>query len=319
MTSQTTNPNSSEYSPEQRQARAELTDDQLAAQDELHDAWNDTLYGGIGTAKLGNDDTIAIEDLGQRVEQQQVSYGIDGDRYLSEPEKQLEIDEAGLEIDTRIVQQGAIAELAALGMDGAEYTVTHRDAMNETVAEVVAEGQGEDFGRLSNEDLRDARNVTVATKFDKALRQGDAEAIERLPVSVAVRVKAWLGDIGQRYGGAEFAPNDQLTQIGEYITFAEKVADGSNKETVAHVDAGGEVIVESIDDIVMRVLEGDPEAIALLESDTYESIKDQYADFMAQYGNMFAMKLEPEDQDLLIKRIKRSLLSANAERFASAT
>ena len=317
MASQTTNPNSSEYSPEQRQARTELTPEQLAAQGELHDAWNDTLYGGIGTAE-SDDTTIAIEELGQRVEQQQVSYGIDGAKYLSEPEKQFEINEAGLEMDTRTVQQGASAELAALGMDGAEYMVTHRDAMNETVAEVVAEGQGEDSGRLSNEDLRDARNVTVATKFDKALRQGDTEAIERLPVSVAVRVKAWLGDIGQRYGGAEFAPNDQLTQIGEYITFAEKVAEESNKETVAHVDAGGEVVVESIDDIVMRVLEGDPEAIALLEPDTYESIKDQYADFMAQYGNMFAMKLEPEDQDLLIKRIKRSLLSSNAERFASA-
>ena len=318
MASQTTNPNSSEYSPEQRQAKAELTDEQLADQKELHGAWNETLYGGIGTAEA-DDNTIAIEDLGQRVEQQQVSYGIDGDRYLSEPEKQLEIDEAGLEIDTRIVQQGASAELAALGMDGAEYAVTHRDAMNETVAEAVADGQGEDSGRLSNEDLRDARNVTIATKFDKALRQGDTEAIERLPVSVAVRVSERLGDIGQRYGGAEFAPNDQLRMIGEYIAFAEKVAEESNKETVAHVDASGEVIVESIDDIVMRVLEGDPEAIALLEPDTYESIKDQYADIMAQYGNMFAMKLEPEDQELLIRRIKRSLLSANAERFASAT
>ncbi|HMS93210.1 MAG TPA: hypothetical protein PKD28_02360 [Candidatus Saccharibacteria bacterium] len=275
-----------------------------------------SLYGS--SAPGVNEEAVAVKDLSPRIDHARVAEGVDGDRHL-DGLGQVQINETGLYRDVNEVQASANDVLGDLGMaDNPESVVTVKEAANETVSEVLTDGQDEDSGRLDNEGRRSARNAAIATKFDKALRQGDTTALERLPASVATKVAGWLGDIGQRYGGAEHAPNEQLNMIGEYIAFAEKVAEDTDKETVVRTDGSGEIIVESTDDIVMRILDGDPEAVALLNKDDYDNLMELQADWLAQYGNMFAVKLEPEDQELLVKRIRKALLVANAERLALA-
>ncbi len=316
MTPQNTNNiQSQEY---EQTAVRELSPDAITAQHELHGAWNDTLYGKIESPEA-NSDTIAVEDLGQRIDQQKVSHGIDGGRHLTEFEKQVELNESALEVDIRTVQSGANTELAKLGLaDSAETTVTHRDAANDTVAEVLVSGQSES-GRLSFEDQREARDTTIATEIDKALRRGETEVLQHLPTSSAKKVAAWLGNIGEKYGAAEFAPNDVVADVGEYIAFSEKVADVSNSETIMHNDeTSGEIVTDSLDDVVMRVLDGDPEAAKLLGAEQYSEIKERQKSLESQNERFFSLKLNPEEQGMLVNQIRKELLVANAERLALA-
>lgn len=266
-----------------------------------------------------DDELVAVEDLDPQVDQARVAAGVDGSPHL-DALGQVHVNETGLSQDTNEVQADANHVLGELGMAGApEDTVSRKEAANETVSETLIEGQDEDSGRLGNEERRDARNAAVATKLDKALRGGDTEPLERLPASVASKVAAWLGEIGQRYGGAEYAPNEQIEEIGEYVAVAEKASEQADGGTTVHIDeTTGEAIVESTDDIIMRILDGDPKAIALLNKDDYDNLMELQADWMAQYGNMFVTKLDPEYQELLIQRIRDALLIANAERFALA-
>lgn len=309
----TTNPDSREH---ESQADRGLSPEAIAAQGELHSAWNDTLYGSIEAPHVDGT-TIAVEDLGQRIDQQKVSHGVDGDRHLQEHERQAKLNESALEVDIRAVQSGANEQLAKLGLaDRAETTVTHRDAANETVAEVLVEGQGES-GRLSFENQQDARDAAIATELDKALRRGEAEALQHLPASSAKKVTAWLGNIGEKYGAAEFAPNEDIAAVGAYIAFAEKVTGEAEDETIVRTDpVSGEIVAESLDDAIMRVLDGDLEAATLLNSEQYEKIKETQHIMEAQSGRFFSSKLDAEDQAMLVGQVRRALLTANAERMA---
>ena len=265
-----------------------------------------------------HEDTVAVEDLDPQIDQHRVAEGVDGDTHLGRL-GDVRVNERGLYQDANEVQSGANSILGELGMaNKPETTVTLKEAANETVAETLVEGQDEESGRLGYEARRDARNVTIATEIDKALRRGDTTPLEFLPVSVASKVAEWLGDVGQRYGGAEFAPNDEVGTIGEYISFSEKVSSDTDGETIVHSNGvGGEVVVESTADVVMRVLEGDPEATKLLNPDDYQKIVDLHDDLVAQSGNFFSSKLDEEDKELLISRVRKALLRADAERSAS--
>lgn len=271
-----------------------------------------------GFSTQDNEDAVAVEDLDPRVDQHRVAEGVDGDTHLDEL-GDVRINERGLYQDVNEVQSGANTVLSELGMASKpETTVTLKEAANETVAETLVEGQDRESGRLGDEARRDARNVTIATEIDKALRRGDTTPLEFLPASVASKIAERLGDLGQRYGGAEFAPNDEVETIGEYISFADKVSSDTEGETIIHADGtGGELVVESTADVVMKVLEGDPEATKLLNPDDYQKIMDLHDDLVAQSGNFFSSKLDEDDQDLLIRRVRKALLIANAERSTS--
>ena len=306
--------NSSEYSPEQRTAN-ELSPEAIAAQGELHDAWNDTLYGSI-EASQDDDGDIAIEDLGQqRVDMRRVAQGVNGSADFARIEA-VELNETGLSQDITKVQAGVNEELGELGLeDGA----SRKDVANEVVAEALLEGQDEDSGRLDNEAQRDARNTTIATELDKAIRHGETEPLQHLAPSVAAKVTAWLGNIGERYGSAELAPNEDVAAVGAYIAFAEKISDTASGETIAYTDPiTGEVAAESMDDVIMRVLDGDPEAAKLLSPEQYERIKDKQRDLEVQNGRFFSSKLDSEDQEMLVSEVRKALLAANAGRMALA-
>lgn len=315
MPAQTTNPNSSEYSPEQRR-QEELTPEEIAAQNELYEAWNDTLYAGVANEE-SEEGTITVEDLGQRVDQQQVSYGVDGGKYLDQHEKTEQIHEAGLETDARDVQSEANAELAKLGVDNG---VKRREAMSKTVAETLVDGQGEDSGRLSYEDRRDAKDAVIATELDKALRRGETETLQHLPPSVAVKVAAWLGNIGERYGAAEFAPNEEVAKVGAYIAFAEKLSDVSSSETIVQTDpASGEVKVDSIEDLIIRILDGDPEVIKSLRPEQYEAIQRKQQALEGEGERYYSGTVDAAAQQELVDEVRRALLQAQAEQLAQAT
>ncbi|GEM_PF-6929671 len=315
---QSTNLHTTEHSPEGR-VDGELSPEAIAAQGELHRAWNDTLYGPAENSQV-NDGAIAVEDLGQRIDQQQVSYGVDGGRHLDASERQVEFNENGLTIDARIVQGEANSELAEVGMaNRAENTVTQRGAANETVAEVLIEGQ-DDSGRLSREARRDARNAAIATELDRSIRRGETEALQYLPPSVAAKVATWLGNIGERYGGAEFAPNAEVAAVGEYVSFAEKVSDVTDGETVVYTDSStGDVRVDAMNDVVMRVLDGDPEVAGFLSPDQHREIRDMQDNLQSQGERFFSERLATKDQDALIDELHKALLVASAERLAAAT
>lgn len=316
MTSQQ-DPNSSEYSPEQRRASGELSGEAMQARGELHNAWNDTLYGNLESSQE-SDGEIAVEDLTPRIDSQQVARAVDGDPYLDDLGKQ-RIDEAGLYRDAQEVQTGANEVLADVGLNAPEQSVSQREAMNKTTAEALLDGQDEDSGRLSNEDRRDARNAAIASELDKAMRSGDTTPFEHLPPSVASKVGAWLGEVGRQYGSAESAPNDVIAEIGAYVAFAEKVSADTEGETVTRIDpANGEVVAESTDDIIMRILDDEPNAMALLGSEQQAKIRALKDDVATRTDGYFLATMKEQDKASLIEHIRVSLLSANAERLAPA-
>ncbi len=277
----------------------------------------DTLYGFAETSTEDNG-TVTVEDLGPRIDQRLVADGVDGDPHLDELSDR-RINEAGAYQDAQEVQSGANAVLAEMGMgDSPESMVTQRDAMNETVAETLTEGQDTDSGRLGYENRRDARDAAIATELDRALRRGDTQPLEHLPPSVAIKVTNWLHEVGNRYGGAEFAPNDVTAEIGEYIAFAEKVSDESDGETIVRIDdRTGEAVVEATDDVVMRVIDDDPEATKLLDEAsraTTQTLKDE---LMRREGGLYASRLNSDSQKELIDYIRRALLTSSAEQLAA--
>lgn len=274
------------------------------------------LYGSSEVP--ASDDMIAVEDLGPRIDPRHVAEGVDGDSHLDELGAR-RINESGVSQDARDVQARANQVLSELGMgDRLESGVTEKDAMNETVAETLTAGQDAESGRLGYESRRDARDVAIATELDKALRRGDTEPLEHLPPSVAMKVTAWLGEVGRTYGGAEFAPNDVTAEIGEYIAFAEKVSDESEGETVVRIDEKtGEAVVEATDDIIMRVIDGDPEATKLLDEESQATTLALKNDLMRREGGLYTSRQNSDSQKELIDHIRRALLTSNAERLAA--
>ena len=292
-------------------------EDQAWSHGEYTAANLDAMYG-LGSSHEDDEGMIAVEDLTPRIDQQRVSQGLDGDPYLDELGGR-RVDEAGLYRDTQEVQTGANEVLADLGMaDTPEATVSEREAMNKTTAEVLIDGQNEDSGRLSNEDRRDARNAAIATELDTAMRGGNTEPFEHLPPSVASRVGVWLGEVGRRYGGAEFAPNDEIAEIGAYVAFAEKVSQDVDGETVTHVDPNsGEIVVEATDDVIMRILDDDPSAIALLNEKSRADTQLLKDGLTQQEDGVYTSRLHDGTQKELVESIRRALLTSSAERLAA--
>lgn len=274
------------------------------------------MYGLESTPSEG-DGTIAVEDLGPRVDMRRVATGVDGDPYLDALGDQ-RIDEAGLNRDAQEVQSGANQVLGEMGMNGPDSSVDQQEAMTSTAAEVLTNGQGYESGRLNNEDLRDARDAAIAVELDKALRRGDTEPLEHLPPSVAVKVTNWLGEVGRTYGAAEFAPVDETAAIGRYIAFAEKVSDQSQGETTVRIDeTTGEATEESTDDIIMRVIDGDPEATALLDPESQARTQALKDDLLRQTGDLYSSHADAGNQQELVDYIRRALLVSNATRLAA--
>lgn len=273
------------------------------------------LYGLTSSSE--NTGKIEVEDLTPRVDNRQVAQAVDGDPYLDDLGKR-RIDEAGLYRDAQEVQAGANEVLTDIGMDTLDAQVSQRDAMNKTTAEVLLDGQDKDSGRLDNEDRRDARNAAIAMKLDSARRNGDTKPFEYLPPSVAKKVGELLGDVDRRYGSAESAPNGALEDIGAYVAFAEKVSAETDGETVTHIDPEtSEVVVESTNDVIMRVLDDEPDAMGLLGPEQQTKVRALKDEVIAQTDGYYLATMKEQDRVFLVEQIRMSLLSTNAERMAA--
>ena len=214
MTLQNTNPNSSEYSPEQ-QAQRELSPEAVAAQGELHDAWNDTLYGFTDKSHT------EVEQLDNRVDVNQIRRSMDVDKQPRNDQiEDAIIEENAVMRNTREATQMTQQTMAELGVD---EVVPQRDTTSRVVGEQLSDGTTE-YGDLYQEDRRDVAEAMVAQQFAEQLDAGNTDMLKSIDPLVGNKILVQLWQLKNKYGEIRSVPNDELASIGELIMRAEKNA-----------------------------------------------------------------------------------------------
>lgn len=235
----------------------------------------------------------------------------------AEPDRlgDLVVNGSGLSQDSDGVAHQASAELSSVGVVAPSDSKQLHDLSTATVVATGLAGQGQDqeTGRLAQAEYDEALYTVVAVEFDAEVRRGNPEALKGLSLSAAQRVAGWLSEVGRTYGSAEAAPAEAVGSIGRYITFAQKVSAEANEEVITTVDASGEAVVESADELAMRIFEGDEAAAEMLPPAERQSF-DQARQTMLQAEDCDQVyQLGSLQQAVLIKQLLRALQSPSDE------